>query len=212
MKKLTILFSISLILLFVGCSKKENANEETKKMENELRALIDNFLADYKPLEEKANEAYWNASINSTDSNWALFASYDMQMNKMFSNKKLFQKEKKIKESGKIQAPVLNPELTVFYNSLLSKQADTNLLNQISKLTSEIELKYSNFRAIYKGKKLSDNDVEEILKTSKNSKELEEVWTAQKEIGKVVADDILKLVGLRNQLAKGLGFNNYHEM
>ena len=212
MKKLTILFSICLILLFVGCSKQENADEETKKMETELRTLIDNFLKDYKPLEEKAYEAYWNASINSTDSNWALFAQYDMQMNKMFSDQDLFQKVKKIKESGKIQDSILKQELTVFYNSLLSKQADTNLLNQISKLTSEIELKYSNFRANYKGKKLSDNDVEEILKNSKNSKELEEVWKAHKEIGKVVSEDILKLVGLRNQLAKGLGFNNYHEM
>lgn len=211
MKNITILFT-SIMILLTGCTKHEQKNEETLKMESELRTLIDNFLTDYKPLEEKAYSAYWDASINSTDSNWALFAKYDMQMNKMFSNKELFQKIKKIKESGKITDPVLKQELTVFYNSLLSKQADTTLLNQISKMTSEIELKYSNFRTKYKGKLLSDNDVEEMLKNNKNSKELEEVWTEQKKIGLVVAEDILKIVGLRNQLAKGLGFNNYHEM
>ncbi len=211
MKNFTILFTISLILL-IGCNKNQNTNEETKKMEAELRTIIDNFLVDYKPLEEKTYTAYWNASINSTDSNWAIFADLDMQMNKMFSNKDLFEKVKKIKESGKIQDPILNQELIVFYNAILSKQADTTLLNQISKLTSEIELKYSNFRTNYKGKKLSDNEVEEMLKQNKNSKELEEVWNEQKKIGTLVAADILKLVGLRNQLAKGLGFNNYHEM
>jgi peptidyl-dipeptidase A len=54
--------------------------------------------------------------------------------------------------------------------------------------------------------------VEEILGNSKDVKYQKEVWEAQKKIGTVVADDVKKLVKLRNEVAKDLGFKNYHEM
>ena len=41
---------------------------------------------------------------------------------------------------------------------------------------------------------------------------LQEAWTASKKIGRVVADDILKLVKMRNETARELGYSNYHEM
>jgi peptidyl-dipeptidase A len=79
-------------------------------------------------------------------------------------------------------------------------------------MQTQIEMKFSNFRAEVNGKKMSDNDVEDILKNSKNTEQQKEVWIAQKKIGPVVADDLKKLVKLRNEIANGLGFRNYHEM
>jgi peptidyl-dipeptidase A len=75
-----------------------------------------------------------------------------------------------------------------------------------------IEKKYSNFRADVNGKKLSDNEVDEVLKTSVDSSELEQTWEAHKAIGPLVAEDIKSLVKKRNEIATELGFNNYHEM
>jgi peptidyl-dipeptidase A len=103
-------------------------------------------------------------------------------------------------------------QLDVLYRSFLMAKADTAKLNEMVRMQTAIEQKYGNFRAEVKGKKLSDNDVEEILKTSKNSEEQKEAWIAQKKIGPVVADDIRALVLLRNEIAKDLGFKNYHEM
>ena len=56
------------------------------------------------------------------------------------------------------------------------------------------------------GKKLTDNEIEEILSTSKDSKELEAAWLAHKKIGPVVAEDVKKLVKMRNEVAKELGY------
>ncbi|MBC8461557.1 MAG: M2 family metallopeptidase [Deltaproteobacteria bacterium] len=39
-----------------------------------------------------------------------------------------------------------------------------------------------------------------------------EVWMAQKKIGRVVAEDMIKLVTMRNEVAKEMGFKNYHQM
>jgi peptidyl-dipeptidase A len=98
------------------------------------------------------------------------------------------------------------------YNSYLGNQVDTALLNSVIKMQTEIEKKYSNFRADVNGKKLSDNEVEEVLKTSVSSTELQTAWEGHKAIGPVVAQDIISLVKKRNEIAKQLGFNNYHEM
>jgi len=61
-------------------------------------------------------------------------------------------------------------------------------------------------------KPFTDNDIEEILKTSTNSNELQTAWEAHKKLGTVVANDVIELVKIRNKIAKQLGFDNYHSM
>ena len=61
-------------------------------------------------------------------------------------------------------------------------------------------------------KNLSDNQVEDILRNSKNSSELRAAWEGHKMIGPVVAEDIIGLVKHRNLIATKLGFSNFHEM
>ncbi len=79
-------------------------------------------------------------------------------------------------------------------------------------METEISKKYSNFRVTLNEKKLSDNQVEDILRNSVNSSELQTVWEGSKMIGPVVAEDIIKLVKHRNTIARKTGFSNYHEM
>lgn len=205
---LTIVISLSILL---SCSKESN-NIEKEKMGKEFLALIEDYETKMKPAYRDMSLQYFVAATNSTAENWELYAQKEMQVNKILSDKDLFNKIKKIYENSNLLDSLQKRRIEVLYLTFLGKQVDTNKLNQISKLQSEVENKYSTFRAEYGKKKLSDNDVEEILKKSTNNKELEKVWTAQKKIGKLVADDIIKLVKLRNEIAKYLGFNNYHEM
>jgi len=200
------------ILLLVACSKEKFNSEEARKMEQEYEKLIADYEALMKPAYKDMSLQYFIAATNSTPENWELYAQKEMLFNKILSDKQLFERIKKIKESNLIQDPIKRRRIEVIYLTFLGKQVDTAKLNQITKLQSEIENKYSTFRAEYRGKKLSDNDVEEILKTSTNNKELQEVWEAQKKIGRVVASDIIKLVKMRNEIARELGFKNYHEM
>jgi len=200
------------ILFFVSCSKEKFNTEEVLKMEQEYEKLIADYEAQMKPAYKDMCLQYFVAATNSTPENWELYAQKEMIVNKILSDKQLFERIKKIKESNLIQDPIKQRRLEVLYLTFLGKQVDTAKLNQITKLQSEIENKYSTFRADYSGKKLSDNDVEEVLKTSTNNSELQGVWEAQKRIGRLVASDIIKLVKMRNEIARELGFKNYHEM
>lgn len=208
--KLSLVLFLSFIVL--SCGKQKYNNGETAKMDKEYEQLIVQYEAKMKPAYRDMSLQYFIAATNSTPENWELYAQREMAVNKILSDKELFAKIKKIKESNLIVEPIKKRRIEILYLTFLGKQVDTAKLNEITKLQSEIENKYSTFRTEIGKKKLTDNDVEEILKTSTNNKELQEVWSKQKKIGSVVANDIIKLVKLRNEVAHELGFKNYHEM
>lgn len=192
--------------------KKTEQNGSTAEMEKKLAEFINKYVEKAKPLEKALYTAYFDASINSNDENWAKVAKLEKEYNKIYFNKVDFKTLEEIKKSNAIKDPLLKRQLDILYNSYLSKQADTSKINRLTDMVSQIEVKYSNFRAKVDNKMLTDNDVEEILKKSTNSDELKKVWLAHKEIGPLVANDILAVVKLRNEVARELGFTNYHEM
>lgn len=207
-----VLLVLSFQIVFTFCGKKNAKKEESLKMEKEYEQLISNYESKMKPAYRDMCLQYFIAATNSTPENWEKYAQLEMEVNKILSDKDLFQKIKTIKESNLIEDPIKRRRIEILYLTFLGKQVDTFKLNQITKLQSEIENKYSSYRTVIGKKKLSDNDVEEILKTSTNNKELKEVWESQKKIGRLVAEDIIKLVKMRNEIARELGFKNYHDM
>lgn len=193
-------------LIMSGCSN------QNIKMEKELKDFVANWEARIKPLQKEAYTAYWNASISGKDEDYAVSEKLQLQLNSIFTNKDDFGRLKKIRESNTITDPIQKRQLDVLYTQYLGNQIDTAMLAKKIKMETEIEKKYSNFRTELNGVQLSDNDVEEVLKTSKNSAVLQATWEGHKKIGALVSDDIIKLVKHRNEMAKQLGFNNFHSM
>ncbi len=207
MKKLvSIVLPVLIVALMAGC------NQKPKNMEKEFRNFIESYETTVAPMMIDANKAYWNASITGNDQDYAIAEQANLKLNKYFTNKEHFELLKKFKEEGNIQDTLLKRQLDILYSAFLSNQVDSALLIKRINLEMQVEKKYSNFRAQVNGKQLSDNEVEEILKTSVDSKELQAAWEGHKAIGTVVADDVKELVNLRNQIANQLGFDNYHSM
>jgi len=207
-KKTTTRFILAFLLLsgLIACQNK------TQTMENKLKAFIEAYDAKVKPLQKEASLAYWDASGSGKDEAYAKFEDLSNQLVKIYADKKDFATLKEIKESKAIKDTLLNRQLEVLYLSYLGTQTDTSKLEKVIKLETAIEKKFNTFRVELKGNKLSDNEVEDLLRTSVNSEELKAAWLGSKEIGLTVAEDLIKLVKMRNEIAKELGFNNYHEM
>jgi peptidyl-dipeptidase A len=55
----------------------------------------------------------------------------------------------------------------------------------------------------------SANDLDELLRTSRNLAEREQVWRASKEIGRPLKPGLAALQGLRNQVAKEMGYSSF---
>lgn len=197
---------MAVIIAISGCTNKK------EQMEKELIEFIVRFDSTVQSLMKESSLAYWNASLSGKAEDWKKSEELNIELTRIFANKEDFAILKKIKESNTITDELMSRQLEVLYNSYLSNQVDTSLLNEVIKMQTAIEQKYSNFRAEVGGKKLTDNDVEEVLKTSVNTEELRKTWEGHKAIGPVVADDIRNLVKKRNEIATQLGFGNYHEM
>lgn len=207
-----ILNRIILLMALLSIVGIDGCKNNKIKMQKELLSFIKKFNSVVPPLTKESSLAYWNASISGKEDDWKKSEELNIKLTKVFANKEDFAILKRIKESGTIQDELLKRELEVMYDAYLGNQVDTALLNSVISLQTEIEQKYSNFRADVNGKKLSDNEVDDVLKTSTNSAELKQAWEGHKAIGPVVAQDIIKLVKKRNEIARQLGFSNYHEM
>lgn len=203
---------IILINMFNSCGTNEKVDMSKDKEFKEFLGQVEGKLS---KAYTSYTEAYFNSTITGKDADYAKSAELEMKLNEIYSDKEIFSQLKKYKDEGLVANDTLKRALLVLYNSFAAKQIDTNILNQMTKMSSEIEKKFSTFRAKIGGagvQEVSDNQIEDILKNSTNSKELEEAWLAHKEIGNVVAKDIIKLIKLRNESAKKLGYKNYHQM
>ncbi|MEI6436528.1 MAG: M2 family metallopeptidase [Bacteroidota bacterium] len=198
-------FALSLLLL-AGCTSKQ------EKMKKELTDFIRNHDSAMIPLYKQTALASWDAAVSGKAEDFIKSEELNLKMMALFANKEKLKKLEEIKVSGMITDSLLNRQLDVLYRSFLMAKADTGKVNAMVRISTLIEQKYGNFRTELKGKNMSDNEVDEALSSSKDVKYQKEVWEAQKKIGTVVAEDVKKLVKLRNDVAKDLGFRNYHEM
>ena len=195
-------------LFFSGCGST-NKNEKTVKEFNEF---IKTYEGKVIPLYKEASLASWDAQISGKDEDYKKTAALSYKLSLIYSNKDDFAKLKSFKESGAITDSILQRELTILYNAFLGNQYDTVKLKNMIDFESGIEKKFNTFRAVVGKDSLTDNQIDEILRGSTDSKKLEATWLASKVSGKNVADDVVKLVKMRNEEAKALGYNNYHEM
>jgi peptidyl-dipeptidase A len=201
-----ILYLTVIMTMFWSCTSKQ------EKMENRMRDFISAYEAEIIPLFKEANLANWEANVNGTDEAWARNEKASIAYISYFTDKEAFAELKELKESELVKEPLLARQLELIFNMYLQGQIDTSLISQQVKMETEINKKYGNFRATVNGKQLSDNEIENTLRSSTNSTELQAAWEGHKMIGTVVADDVIKLVKHRNKIARELGFDNYHQM
>lgn len=207
MKKITlVLTTILTVLLLWSCMSKQ------EKMENRMKTFISDYEAKAIPLYRESAIASWNANITGTAEDYAKSEKASFEYARIFTDSIAFKELKSIKESQAMKDPLLIRQLELLYNSYLGGQVDTALIAQQIRMETEISQKYANFRVTLNGKQISDNEVENILKTSVSNADLKTAWEGSKLIGPVVASDVIKLVKHRNTIARKIGFNNYHDM
>jgi len=205
MNRISLLFVASVTILW-SCTPKQ------EKMENRMKEFISGYEAKAIPLYRESALASWEANVNGTDEAWARSEKASVAYVSFYADSEAFAELKELKASDLVKEPLLARQLDLLYNMYLQGQIDTSLISEQIRMETEISKKYSNFRASVDGKLLSDNEVEDVLRNSKNSTELQTAWEGHKLIGPVVADDVIKLVKHRNTIAQKLGFSNYHQM
>ncbi len=192
----------------VGISQPACGQDDTTTA---ARDFVRHYETSVVPLEISFNRAWWDANTTGSDEAFANKEALDKQMNELLSSQEDFEKLKRIK-AGTISDPQLARQIEILYLIYLNRQGDLTLLNRMSAKANEIEKKFNQFRATVEEKSFTDSQVRDVLLTSKDSAEREQIWKANKEVGGQVANDLRELVRMRNEVARKLGFKNYHAM
>ena len=203
------LIGVALLALAVwaAASKPAAAGDE---------AAFQQFLKAYEarviPLSRDATLASFQASISGKDEDYQRSAALQIQLNKANADAREFARLKRFRRGGQVREPLLKRQLDILYDTYLENQIPATQMEQMVTLQAQIEQKFNTFRIKLGDQVLSDNDAEAILRTATDSGQLEKVWKSSKEVGRLVAPDILKLVRLRNAAARQLGFANFQQM
>lgn len=209
--KLFLIYAVPAIIVvifgFFGFKQFNIAKTETE---------YKNFLKDYESqvvdLEKEATLAYFNAITSGRDEDYEKSTKLNLALNSIYLDVNNFKKIKSFKDSDYIKDPLLKRQLDMQYVKFLTSLSDKKKVDKLTTMQNELEQKFYTFRTSYQGKKITDNEVEDILKKSKNSNELKKVWEENKKIGNLVNEDIVKMAKIRNEIAKDLGFADYQKM
>jgi len=180
--------------------------------QRQLEGFIEAHVAMVKPLSTEANLAYWDATTTGKGEYYDKFNELQLQIGRVYSDPQDFTFIKDIKESGRIDNPRLARELDKMYFVYMRNQVEPNLLEEIVSLSSEIQKKYNSFRGTIDGEKVTMSDIYIILTTEKDCRKRELAWKASKQVGNAIADDLIRLVKLRNEAVRELGFDDYHTL
>jgi len=200
----TTIVMLTLTIVLFGCAPG------TK--EKQLGKFITAHVEKIKPIRKKASLAYWNAAITGDSKDYDKFSKLQLKIRQIYSNPEEFTFLRDIKESGEVKDAKLARQLDELYNAYLENQIEPQLLKKIVDLGTEIEKNFSTFRGTIRGEKVTTNEIKEILKTETDSVKRKDAWLASKQVGPVVATDIIQLVKLRNEAARKVGFENYHTL
>jgi len=202
------LLIVAALVLTIIAPRVDAANAKEKALKDFLAAHVEKI----KPLEKQANLAWWDAAVTGDPNAYDRSSELTLQIRRIYSDPKDFAFLRELRDSQQVKSKLLARQLTVLYNAYLSNQIDPDLLKQIVELGTEIEKNFSTFRGTIDGRKVTDNEIKQILKDETDSVKRQQVWFASKQVGEAVAADLVRLVKLRNEAARKLGFPNYHTM
>jgi len=205
----TLLICVSLIAVWsTAAMASPEVTEQAKKFVAEHERKI-------RPLDIAAGQAWWNANVTGSDADFKKKEEAQNKIDEALADRDTFKKLKELKaakDKGLIDEVLTARAIDVLYLLYLEKQVDPELLKQITSKANAVEQKFNVYRAKVDGKEMADSEVRKVLKTSDETARRKAVWEACKGVGADVAPTLKELVKLRNEMAKQLGFKNFHAL
>ena len=162
-------------------------------------------------LSEQVTHAAW--MVNTTgEKKWQeAEVEAERAYRRHFADRKRFEKIAELREKA-LEGSLERRQLDRLYQEALENQVPEELLDEMVRLSSELSNIFNTFRGTVDGRKVTENEVRNVLATSTDSEEREKVWRASKQIGREVEKGLIRLVKLRNEAARRLGFEDHHQM
>lgn len=207
MRKITpVALAAAIALYSCGSGGNDQSQQEAQK-------FIDAYTSQYVKLYTNSSEAQWKANIeikegDSTNAQNAQKA--DEAMAAFTGSKENIEQAKKLLEhKGKLNDIQRKQLELILYYAANNPQTIADIVKQRIKAETEQTQKLYGFQYMLEEKKVSTNDIDDVLKKETNLDKRLAAWNASKEVGKILKPGLVKLRDLRNETVKELGYNDY---
>lgn len=175
-------------------------------------ALCEEYTSRFKPLLIAQQAAWWEANITGTEAAYARKQAADQALIDLHADRALFARIQTAREMSSITDPVLRRQLDVMYRAFLENQADPDIQKRIVALQNEVDRLFNNYRPKLGDRTVHENDLRGILAKTADPAEAQAAWKAYMDIGAPIAPKLAEMARLRNELARKLGYRNYHAL
>lgn len=210
MKKFFLVMALSSAFSINGTELKAQQSETGNE---EAQRFIDRYTKEYVNLYARSAEAQWKAnieivpgdndnSLNAQKADEAMAAFTGSRENIDQARRFLNNKENL---SGKQQKQL---EL-ILYAAANNPQTIAEVVKERIRAENQQTQQLYGFQYILNGKKVSTNELDDILKNENDLKKRLQAWEASKEVGQTLKEGLVNLRGLRNKTVSELGYPDY---
>src|SRR5919199_1174724 len=156
----------------------------------------------------RASLAWWTASLSGRRGDYQRMERADRAVNRHYSRIAAYERLLRLLDAPDADG-LTRRRLQRQLLAYRSKQAPVEMLDRITRAEADVQETYSTFRAQFDGHSASDNELEDVLRASRDTDRVRAAWDARKQIGYAVATDLRRLAHLRNEAARAMGFPDY---
>jgi peptidyl-dipeptidase A len=209
------------IVAAVVCTGAVAASDRPKgkpsALEREARVFLETVTGLIQPLATVSNQAAWTASTDVTPEHTAARASAEKAAAAALGSKTVIEKTQAF-----LAKPGELSELSLRQLRKLQLAAAENpgTVPELVSQRIEAEARQSSVLDGYTfclqplpggkcGRPTSANEIDRILRNSRVLAEREHAWVASKEIGRLLKPGLVELQGLRNRIARSMGYSSF---
>ena len=164
-----------------------------------------------KPLHRDIALALWAAELSGRAEDFDRAATIEKRIVEVFSSAADYGEADRLRGALSPDAdPLVTRRMDLLWREFRACQGDRALLNEIVDLESALTREFNTHRAEFRGRRLPNNDLEELLLHTRDGAEAREAWEALKQAGALAAPRVVELARLRNRHAHALGSPNYY--
>lgn len=206
----------SIVAVFVSAtilSSCKIAGVSNEANQAAAQKFIDSYTEQYVKLYTNSSEAQWKSNteivqgdstntINAQKADEAMAVFTGSQQNIDSARKYLGMKD----QLTHIQVKQLE---LILYNAANNPQTVADLVKQRIKAENEQTRQLYGFQYMLNGKKVSTNDIDDVLKKETDVNKRLAAWEASKEVGKALKGGLVSLRDYRNKTVQALGYHDF---
>ncbi len=207
------LVAVCMAASFMYSCNSSNSSSAESAEQKEAQKFIDTYTDQYVKLYTASSEAQWksNTEIVEGDSTNTVNAQKADEAMAAFTGSKenIDNARKYLEQKAKLTEIQVKQLELMLYMAANNPQTIADVVKQRIKAENEQTRQLYGYQYMVAGKKVSTNDIDDMLKKETDINKRLVAWESSKEIGKSLKPGLVNLRDLRNKTVQALGYHDY---